>query len=836
MGELGTYKPFDWPRICDVCGNRRRISTMRKLPGGVWCCDIHTDERTAVELDRLNAKQKPYNIIPVPNAKPGSQYPDVMEAEEAVIINFVARMVAAGTRYESVISGQPAPIAGYMLEGLSWSARYLYSVITDTSTPSRVLTQAKALLLSVATQLMARQTGFGLSPSSTKANNAFFGGFLESGATTYVTEDTTTAGLGMLYAYRVFGTLSYIASARAAASYLRNVQAIGSSGTNYTSSDSAGTARLYTGSLASEVSTTAGFYSNSLFYPSALLALEFWNALRITDSDQSIGSTGTPTGFTTAPAVLLSTAISDLRSCWTTGITDSTATLINGLSATTPREVFNAYPAVKSQFTTITGTGRWEFADAGATTGTTITASNFSKALAALYAYEGATATVTTIDDWLRSFTSNPDFETADDVSAYTLARATTGTYDPTLCLSTLLLVRDADDDYAAIALNGSSLYDWGAFGILSPLWATRHTGTFPDARRTVFGSNQRFEDGTIGDGDYTDWITLRGMSGLTFQTAFAVDISGTDPGPSPYAAGSSSAGAVEPPREGLILWLKGDAGVTSSAGKITYWADQSGYGQDVSAASGDAPNYGTDTISGVPCVVYPGTGTTDKRLERTTNLKDRNNVNIGTSVGETDTVTVMAAFRPTLVGAILGGCVFAIRRSLAEFGCIFDVEGAKGGGLYWFYLQDAAWKQGLAVVGPDSTQIAYDGIPTIADWRLDYPSLKISVNAGADLTLSSAVVLGGVDGQQGFSVGNNVNIGGTAYNDPHAFMSLAELLVWDYELSGSLLTDARTYLGTRYSGTGVPGLDIRTVNDVARASMFGLALRQNPTATVIPS
>src|SRR5678815_4823721 len=104
MGEFGHYQPFNYGRICDVCGNRRRISSMVKLPGGIWCCDLHKDERSKVELDRLNAKKKPYNIIPVPNAKPGSQYPDVMEAEEAVIMNFVDRMVVAGTRYEQILS------------------------------------------------------------------------------------------------------------------------------------------------------------------------------------------------------------------------------------------------------------------------------------------------------------------------------------------------------------------------------------------------------------------------------------------------------------------------------------------------------------------------------------------------------------------------------------------------------------------------------------------------------------------------------------------------------------------------------------------------------------
>jgi len=511
MGELGTYDPFNYPRLCDVCGNRRRIGKMSKLPGAVWVCESHKDERIAVELDRLNAKKKPYNIIPVPNAKPGSQYPDVMEAEEAVIMNFVDRMVVAGTRYEQIISGQPVPVSGEGVAAMAWAGRYLYTVITDTRTPARVVTHAKGLLLSIASQLRARQQGFGLSASSTRANDAFYGGFFDSGGFAWFSDTAAVAGLAMLYAYRVFGTTSYLVSARAAASFLRNVQAIGSNGTFFTSSDSAGTARLNTGGLVSYILNNANFAPSYQIFPSCLVTLQFWNELTTTDGDQSIGATAAVTGFASIPAQLMSTSMTQLRACWTNGIAEVGGTVVNGLSASTPREFFYSYPS---------GTGQWWFQNGNAIGGTTVSSLNFATALMALYAYEGATTQVTEIDDWMRGFTSNPSFETAENTSAYTLARATTGDYDATVCPATLLQVRDASASYAASSLNGSSVYDWGAFGLLSPLWSSRHGGTFASARASAFGKRERFSDGSSTDGDYVDWISLLGLSGLSYQTA----------------------------------------------------------------------------------------------------------------------------------------------------------------------------------------------------------------------------------------------------------------------------------------------------------------------------
>jgi hypothetical protein len=598
------FSPY--PRTCDVCGQLRSIATMRKLDGQTWVCDKHTGERTAIMLDLLNAHARPPQTWPNKDPKPQNPiYPNAFEADEANTLNFLAQQVFNRARYEYITSGDGSPGAVDIVPTMGWAARYAYKLIAQGARPTRMIEQAKSILLSAADYLLTRQYGSatGLSPFS----DAFTGGVLESGATEVVTGDTSAAGLALLYAYRVFGTGSYLTGARSAASYLRNVQAIGSDGVNFTSSDSAGTARLYTGAVASEVSTTFGidpgetFYANHLFYPGDLIALELWKELTTTDGDQIIGATTAVNGFTTAPAQLMSECIADMRACWTNGIRDATGTVVVGFSATTPREYFNAYPLVKTGFAA-GGTGRWEYQDGPAATGTMISAQNYAKALGSLYAYEGASTQVAAVSDWLRSFTSNADFETPDDTSASVLARTTTGDYDPTVCLSTLLQVRDPDDDYSAIAQNGSSVYDWGAFGVLSPLWASRNASSFQNNRWRPLNIVQRYQDGTASDGLYFDRVYLRGISGLSFQTGFLT-----------YSTEFGTFDEIpSTPGTNLGYWIEAGLGTSTSAGRVTSTIDQTGSGWDMHApvipdSRPLAPQYLENRVNGQPSFYYDG-------------------------------------------------------------------------------------------------------------------------------------------------------------------------------------------------------------------------------------
>lgn len=519
------YVPYDYPRCCDLCGNVRRISTMRRQ-GQYTVCDDHPGERTAFELSKAIARQKPFRILPAPNSKPQDRTgPDVLEVDEGRTLNFVAQQVAAGFQYQDIASGPGAAInsAAAVVGVLGWAARYCYDLLVEGKRSTEMLTQAKAVLRSAADQLVAKQRGFGNTPSATKSTDPQWGAII-SGTGNLVCADQAMAGLALLYAYRLLPDttttqrMSYLVSSRATATFLRNVQAIGQVGiTVFPSKDPAGTIRLYTGAVNDTMSTLGSFDGTAPFSPSGLLSFEFWSALRDTDGDQQIGSDAAIAGvFSSAPQQLLSQSITDIRAFWATGAYDvvrlDTRT---GLSATTPSEKFNPYPM---------GTGSWEYFDGDANSGTMVSAANFGAALLALYRTEGASSQVTSIDDWLYTFASNSAFETPAGTSDSTLARSQTGTFDPSIAPTTLLLVRDANNGLAATAKNASKLYDWGAMGMMAPIRASRHASTFKTARLTPLGKKLRYADGLPSDYTY-DAITLRGRSGLSYQTSFQENI-----------------------------------------------------------------------------------------------------------------------------------------------------------------------------------------------------------------------------------------------------------------------------------------------------------------------
>lgn len=836
------YVPFDPLRICDICGDLQRKSTMRRLRGGMWACPNEPQWRDAVELSAANARQKPFRILPVKDAKPENwSSPDSYEGDDGEILNFIARMVAAGTRYENVASGDLAPLTGNLLQAYGWSAQYLYGMIAENKRPLRMINLAKSSLTQIANTLLTRQVGTTLGASTTAASGAF----LESGASAYVTQDAASCGLALLYAYNVFGTASYLTAANLAASYLRNVQSIGKCAVFFTSSDSAGTARLYTGGVCSQVSTAFGgdpserFYSNHQFYPGDLLTLQFWKLLLTVNGDQTVGTAGVPDGFVTSPAQLLSTSISEMRTFWTEGVRDSAGETYTGLSSTTPREFFNAYPASKPNFTP--GTGRWEFFNGDASTGTDITAQNFAMALGSLYATEGASAQVVEVNDWLRSFTSNPEFEIPANESPSQLARSVLGTFDATAAPSTLLTVRDADNAYAATKKNGSGLYDWGAFGLLAPLWGNRSLSSFVESRKLPLGRNQRFLDGQRSDGDHFDWITLRGLSGLSYQTAFRTNLSGSSPGSSPFAIDSST---PTPPMEGLVFWVKGDAGVHRSGSNVTGWDDQSAYRQNLDASNaGSEPTIGTDVVAGIPGVVFPTLSTNPidpsltKFLGRSSNLRASDGSVFGIGTGEHTTRTVFAVIRPRtyLNNSIMqtGGFVCSFRGAenpaQKSFQCVFFLQAFFNffEPIFEVYSTDGPYAV-FNIRGPNTPGSTYQDRVLLTEWSSSYPAISVNVNGSAVTLNPTSISAGQADGgallgTDGFTVGNLSN--GT--RTPNFQGTIFEILIWDRALAGDDLIAARNYASSRYN-LGL--VNLAMVNDAVRAAQFGAAFRINPS------
>ena len=59
----------------------------------------------------------------------------------------------------------------------------------------------------------------------------------------------------------------------------------------------------------------------------------------------------------------------------------------------------------------------------------------------------------------------------------------------------------------------------------------------------------------------------------------------------------------------GLSLWLKADAGVTTSGSNVTAWADQSGNGNNATTIEGIQPTFVANTLNSKPVLRFDGSG-----------------------------------------------------------------------------------------------------------------------------------------------------------------------------------------------------------------------------------
>lgn len=537
------FRPGTFLRTCSLCGIRYRNVDLVRGEDGFWRCKQYCVEMPAITRDKISAlSQQRREAPPPPHGIPF----DTREtyAQEARLLDFIAAdaiggvshpgaapnaqiNVASGNRTfanQQSVYGPIAPTSGNWF-GIAYGecSRYLYNLITEGQRPASQIAVAKTRLRAIADTAIGLQAGFGQGASQA----SYLWGSISTTADLLFTAVAAQAGLAFIYAYLALGDTKYLLSARAAASFLRNVQSCGAFyATHFTSSDAGGTVRLYTGGLIDCPIVAA---TNHVFDSSTLPALEFWNLLLKTDGDQMVGAATTAGGvFTSAPQQLLSQCIADLRAFVAVGAFDVfSGTTLTGWSATTPREKFNAYPS---------GTGSWEYADGNASAGTAISGSNIALALRTLYNYEGYSSQVSSIWTWLMGFDSNAAFQCAANTLATDYACASTTlaanpptppggsgnvvapAYDPTLALTTLLTVNGN-----GAPMNGSSLYDWSTTGMLAPIASSQNSTAFRKAKTKMSTPVLRvpvtFAD--TANGPFLDYPMLRGVSGLAGQLNF---------------------------------------------------------------------------------------------------------------------------------------------------------------------------------------------------------------------------------------------------------------------------------------------------------------------------
>lgn len=519
MSAPGYIPGDDWGRVCDVCG-RLRPGRGFRVVDDVWICDRHPSYVPRQILDRV-----PYQELgaprPLPSPKPFAPV-DTYEVAEAQILNLMG--YAPASTLDVSVSG-PGATGANTVQAAAWAGIYLYELLAAARRPARWDSYARTRLAAIADWLYANQKGGPATPAY--ASSALQWGAYDRGGEDYYSEDSAAAGLALLRAYQVSGVQKYLDAARACAWFLRSAQCGDKLASRPSSTDAAGASAHHFGvwthriAYNSEASGTYDF--DHRYYAGDLIGLEFLAAWQAAVGDETIGSSTTNAVFNASRAAAVSTAVAEALAFWNTGVfsVDDTA-VINGLSSSTPREFFDAYPSDKGLFT---GRGSWQLQDGPLATGTLITSLNWAVGLRALRAVSGEAA-VTGLFDWLMTFTSNSAFEattvthtygrvtwnTSDDRGTYA---GIAGTYSPKRALATLLKVRSAG---AAAAVNGSSLYDLATAGLLAPLYSSRQQVAFAALKDVLVVPRPRWREGFDPRDGQMLYLGPLGICGLTYQ------------------------------------------------------------------------------------------------------------------------------------------------------------------------------------------------------------------------------------------------------------------------------------------------------------------------------
>lgn len=244
------------------------------------------------------------------------------------------------------------------------------------------------------------------------------------------------------------------------------------------------------------------------------------------------------------------------------------------------------------------------------------------------------------------------------------------------------------------------------------------------------------------------------------------------------------------PVTSGLRLHLKADAGVTTSGGTVSGWADQSGNGFNVAASGSQQPAFAASAINGQPALTLDGN---DDFLQSTA-ARDL--------LGGQQNYTFYAVTRPGT--------------TQKQFADIFDYSHA---GFFNFVIQQDGGSTNTFYNNGLANQTLTAGVPSIYGGTF--------VNGG---TITGTSRLNGgnaqtqsVGGTVSFGVPNNFRVGNWINGGREFNGQIAEILIYNRVLTGAEQQQVEAYLSARY--------DI-TLN----AAPFGNVLQFNGTTDMVTS
>ncbi len=223
------------------------------------------------------------------------------------------------------------------------------------------------------------------------------------------------------------------------------------------------------------------------------------------------------------------------------------------------------------------------------------------------------------------------------------------------------------------------------------------------------------------------------------------------------------------PVTSGLRLHLKADAGVTTSGGTVSAWADQSGNGFNVAATGSQQPALTASAINGQPALTLDGN---DDFLQSTA-ARDL--------LGGQQNYTFYAVTRPA-----------ATQKSFAD---IFDYSHS---GFFNFVIQQDGGSTNTFYNNGLANQTLTAGTPSIYGGTF--------VNGG---TLTGTSRLNGgnaqaqsVGGPVNFGVPNNFRVGNWINGGREFNGQIAEVLIFNRVLTGAEQQQVEAYLSARYAIT----------------------------------
>ncbi len=232
------------------------------------------------------------------------------------------------------------------------------------------------------------------------------------------------------------------------------------------------------------------------------------------------------------------------------------------------------------------------------------------------------------------------------------------------------------------------------------------------------------------------------------------------------------AASGVSIPPSGLKLWLRADAGVTSSGGLVSAWADQSGNGNDASQGTATyQPTVVSNSLNGLPVIHFDG------------------NYNMMVLPTSTD---------------------LGIQSSPYEFFIVARPTADATYGHVYFLLSGGSYEQFEYHLVSTGNARFIPNSGNYLDKSGDYTDGAAHIFAGRASSTGGSVRVDGVDGavftsDLTSSDTGNLCLGARQFSTFFFNGDIAEVIVYNRVLSPSERTQVEQYLATRYNVTDMP-------------------------------